>query len=85
MSSEIENKLIINTSFILDNEVEVTVRNIDINAFDELNKEEIIRIILETKWYMYGNYDVINIFNNDYVILNKTKKKVELARYNIKK
>lgn len=85
MNAEMENKLIINTSFILDNEVEVTVRNIDINEFDELNKEEIIRIILETKWYMYGNYDVINIFNDDYVILNKTKKKVELARYNIKK
>lgn len=82
---EDDSKLIINTSFMLDNDVEVTIKNINIEELSKLNKDIILDLILVTKWYMYGNYDTINILNSDYVIINKTKKKIELVRYNIKK
>jgi hypothetical protein len=84
MGADTENKLIINANFILDNEVEITIRNINIDTLAKLNKDEIINMMF-LKWYMYGAYDIINLFDEEYVILTKTKKKVELARYNIKK
>jgi len=78
-------KLVINTSFILDNEVEITIKNININTLNKLNNEEILKLMMETKWYMFGIYDKCIILNEEYTILNKTKKKVELVRSNIKK
>jgi hypothetical protein len=84
-NQELENKLIINTTFILDNEIEVTIKNINIEELSKLNNGVILELIMDTKWYMYGNYDVVQILNNSYVITNKTKKKIELIRYNSKK
>jgi TRAP-type mannitol/chloroaromatic compound transport system permease small subunit len=78
-------KLVINTSFILDNEVEITIKNININTLNKLNNNEILKLMMETKWYMYGNYDKCIILSEEYTILNKTKKKVELVRSNINK
>lgn len=37
------------------------------------------------KWYMYTIYDVVDCLGEKYVIVGKTKKKIELVRYNIKK
>lgn len=84
MSDE-ELKLIVNTNFILDNDVEVIIKNINISTLNKLNQDEILRLILETKWYMYGNYDKIIVLNEEYIIASKTKKKIELIRSNIKK
>lgn len=84
MSDE-ELKLIVNTNFILDNDVEVIIKNINISTLNKLNQDEILRLILETKWYMYGNYDKIIVLNEEYIIVSKTKKKIELIRSNIKK
>jgi hypothetical protein len=33
---------------------------------------------------MYGNFDKVSLLNEEYLILNKTKKKVELVRSNKK-
>lgn len=82
---EVDYKLTVNTTFILDNDVEVTIKNINVSTLNKLNTDEIIKMILETKWYMYGNYDKILILNEEYVIVSKTKKKIELVRFNVKK
>lgn len=84
MSDE-EFKLVINTSFILDNEVEITIKNINIDTLSKLNNDEILKLMMETKWYMFGIYDKCIILDEEYIITSKTKKKIELVRYNIKK
>lgn len=78
-----EVKLIVNANFIIDNEIDLTIKNIDINTLNKLNKDEIIKMLF-FKWYLYGNYDKVTILNEEYTILNKTKKKVELVRTNRK-
>ena len=82
---EVDYKLTVNTTFILDNDVEVTIKNINVSTLNKLNTDEIIKMILATKWYMYGNYDKILILNEEYVIVSKTKKKIELVRFNVRK
>jgi Mlc titration factor MtfA (ptsG expression regulator) len=84
MSDE-ESKLVINTTFILDNDAEVTIKNINITTLNKLNNADILAIIQDTKWYLYGNYDKISLFSEEYLIVSKTKKKIELVRSNIKK
>lgn len=78
-----EVKLIVNVNFIIDNEIDLTIKNIDINTLNKLNKDEIIKMLF-FKWYVYGNYDKVTILDEEYTILNKTKKKVELVRTNKK-
>ncbi|NRU52521.1 hypothetical protein [Clostridium beijerinckii] len=78
-----EVKLIVNANFIIDNEIDLTIKNIDINTLNKLNKDEIIKMLF-FKWYVYGNYDKVVILDEEYTILNKTKKKVELVRTNKK-
>jgi hypothetical protein len=78
-----EIKLIVNANFIIDNEIDLTIKNIDINTLNKLNKDEIIKMLF-FKWYVYGNYDKVTILDEEYTILNKTKKKVELVRTNKK-
>lgn len=83
--AEVEDcKLVVNTSFILDNEVEITIKNININTLSKLTNDEILKLMMETKWYMYGNYDKCIILGEEYTILNKTKKKIELVRSNVR-
>jgi TRAP-type mannitol/chloroaromatic compound transport system permease small subunit len=83
--SEGESKLIINTTFILDSDVEITIKNINIETLNKLNNSDILRLILETKWYMYGIYDKCTVLSAEYTITSKTKKKIELVRTNIEK
>jgi len=83
MSDE-EIKLVINTSFILDNEVEITIKNINIDTLSKLNNDEILKLMMDTKWYMFGIYDVVDCLGEKYVITSKTKKKIELVRFNVK-
>lgn len=81
---EVDYKLTINTTFILDNDVELTIKNIKVDTLNNLNKDSIVELMY-LKWYMYGIYDEILINNEKYIIVGKTKKKVELVRYNNKK
>lgn len=81
MSDE-EIKLVINTSFILDNEVEITIKNINIDTLNKLNNDEILNLMMDTKWYMYGIYDKCMLLSEEYIIISKTKKKIELVRFN---
>jgi hypothetical protein len=83
--SEGDSKLIINTTFILDSDVEITIKNINIDTLNKLNNDDILRLILETKWYMYGIYDKCNVLDAEYTITSKTKKKIELVRTNVEK
>ena len=85
MAGEEDYKLVVNTSFILDNEVEITIKNININTLNKLNNVEILKLMMDTKWYMFGIYDKCIINDEEYVITSKTKKKIELVRFNIKK
>jgi hypothetical protein len=78
-----EVKLTVNANFIIDNEIEMTIKNISIDTLSKLNKDEIIKMLF-FKWYMYGNFDKVSLLNEEYLILNKTKKKVELVRSNKK-
>lgn len=83
--TEVEDyKLVINASFVLDNDVELTIKNINIDTMNKLNKDGIIELIM-FKWYMYGLYDIVKIGIEDYVIIGKTKKKIELVRFNVKR
>jgi hypothetical protein len=78
-----EVKLTVNANFIVDNEIEMIIKNISIDTLSKLNKDEIIKMLF-FKWYMYGNFDKVSLLNEEYLILNKTKKKVELVRSNKK-
>jgi TRAP-type mannitol/chloroaromatic compound transport system permease small subunit len=48
-----------------------------------MDNDDILKLILETKWYMYGIYDKCNVLGSEYTITSKTKKKIELVRSNI--
>jgi len=61
-----------------------TIKNINIDTLNKLNKDSIINLIM-FKWYMYTIYDVVDCLGEKYVIVGKTKKKIELVRYNINK
>jgi Mlc titration factor MtfA (ptsG expression regulator) len=76
-----ESKLIVNASFILDNENEIAIKNINIDTLNKLNRDEILKIMF-FKWYMYGNFDKIDLLGEEYIITNKTKKKIDLVRFN---
>lgn len=82
--SELENvNLIINTSFVIDEEMEITFKNISIETLNKMNKIDLIKMLMiDTKWYMFGIYDKIVIQEDEYIIVNKTKKKIELVRSN---
>lgn len=78
-----EVNLIINTSFLIDEEMEITFRNISIETLNKINKVDLIQnLMINIKWYMFGIYDKITIDDTEYVIANKTKKKIDLIRIN---
>lgn len=75
--------LITNISFLIDEEIEITFKNIEIETLNKITKGGLIRtLMIETKWYMYGVYDKIEIDEVVYVIVSKTKRKIELLRMN---
>lgn len=80
-----EVNLIINTSFLIDEEMEITFKNINIETLNKINKTKLIQnLMIDIKWYMFGMYDKITIDDIEYVIISKTKKKIELVRMNTK-
>jgi hypothetical protein len=80
-NKDLDYKLVVNTTFILDGDVEITIKNINIDELNKLTKDKIIEIMMY-KWYMYGVYDKCMILDEEYLITSKTKKKIELVRSN---
>lgn len=72
--------LSINTTFILENEIQLIFKNISFEAFKLINESNVAELF-QHKWYMHGIYDVVTLLGSKYVIISKTKKKVELVRY----
>ncbi|MDV3426682.1 MAG: hypothetical protein LIR50_05765 [Bacillota bacterium] len=67
-------------TFTLDNEVTLIFKNVSLNFFAAINIQN-LDLLFNTKFYMYGIYDTVELLNEKYVIVTKTKKKVELVRY----
>lgn len=74
------NYITMSATFILDNEITLIFRNVSLNFFSAVNVTS-INNLFNNKWYMYGAYDTLSLLNEKYVIITKTKKKVELVRY----
>lgn len=68
------------TIFTLDNEITLTFKNVSLSFFATVSVENIDKLF-NTKFYMFGIFDTIELLGEKYVITNKTKKKVELVRY----
>jgi hypothetical protein len=67
-------------TFALSDELTLIFKNASLDFFDAVDVQS-INELFNIKWYMYGAYDVVTVFNEKYVITVKTKKKVELVRY----
>jgi hypothetical protein len=67
-------------TFALSDELTLLFKNASLDFFDAVDVQS-INELFNIKWYMYGAYDVVTVFNEKYVITVKTKKKVELVRY----
>jgi hypothetical protein len=83
MEKNLAEYISINATFILDNEIQLIFKNIPFDAFEVINTENISELF-QHKWYMHDLYDTVNLLGSKYVIVGKTKKKVELVRYNEK-
>lgn len=75
-----KNYITMSATFILDNEITLIFRNVSLTFFTAVNIAN-INTLFNTKWYMYGVYDTLELLGEKYVITTKTKKKVELVRY----
>jgi len=75
-----KNYITMSATFVLDNEITLIFRNVSLGFFAAINVQN-INILFNSKWYMYGVYDTLELIGEKYVITNKTKKKVELVRY----
>lgn len=79
-----ESRVYINVSFKIDEDIMFEFYNFPSDKLKDIgNSEEDISIRLkEVKWYMYGLYDLVGIFDENWLITNKTKKKVTLVKGN---
>ena len=79
-----ESRVYINVSFKIDEDIMFEFYNFPSNKLNQIgNSEEEISIKLkEVKWYMYGLYDLVEIFDENWLITNKTKKKIVLVKGN---
>lgn len=79
-----ESRIYINVSFKIDEDITFEFYNFPSDKLAQIgNSEENISIKLkEVKWYMYGLYDLVMIFDENWLITNKTKKKVTLVKGN---
>ena len=84
-NSEVDvGELLLYTDITFKNDdVTVILKNVDLEMLSRLNdKILILEDILFGKWYMHGVYDVVDVMGYKFVIVNKTKKKVEMIRAN---
>lgn len=79
-----ESRVYINVGFKIDEDITFEFYKFPSYKLTQIgNSEEDISIKLkEVKWYMYGLYDLVMIFGENWLITNKTKKKVTLVKGN---
>lgn len=79
-----ESRVYINVGFKIDEDVTFEFYNFPSDKLSQIgdNKENIVIKLKEVKWYMYGLYDLVEIFEEKWLITNKTKKKVTLVKGN---
>ena len=79
-----ESRIYINVGFKIDDDITFEFYNFPFDKLAQIgNREEDISIKLkEVKWYMFGLYDLVEIFDESWLIINKTKKKVILVKGN---
>lgn len=79
-----ESRVYISIGFKIDEDIMFEFYNFPSDKLTQIgNSEEDISIKLkEIKWYMYGLYDFVEIFEENWLITNKTKKKVTLVKGN---
>lgn len=67
-------------SFKID-DVIILIKNISIDRLAEINIESVEKLFAY-KWYMKGCYDRVDILDENFIILELTKKKVVLVKAN---
>lgn len=79
-----ESRVYINVGFKIDEDITFEFYNFPSDKLKDIgnNEEEISIRLKEVKWYMYGLYDLVVIFDENWLITNKTKKKVTLVKGN---
>lgn len=79
-----ESRIYINIGFKIDEDVTFEFYNFPSDKLSQIgdNEENIVIKLKEVKWYMYGLYDLVEIFEEKWLITNKTKKKVTLVKGN---
>lgn len=61
----------------------VTLKNIDLDMLSKFSdNNSVIDIVCKFEWYMYGVYDIVEIHGYKFIIVSKTKTKVDLVKNN---
>lgn len=79
-----ESRVYINVGFKIDEDVTFEFYNFPSDKLSQIgdNEENIVIKLKEVKWYMFGLYDLVEIFEEKWLITNKTKKKIILVKGN---
>lgn len=79
-----ESRVYINVGFKIDEDVTFEFYNFPSDKLSQIgdNEENIVIKLKEVKWYMFGLYDLVEIFEEKWLITNKTKKKITLVKGN---
>ena len=79
-----ESRVYINISFKIDEGNMFEFYNFPSDKLAEVgdNEKDIAMKLKEIKWYMYGLYDLVTVFGENWLITNKTKKKITLVKGN---
>lgn len=79
-----ESRVYINVGFKIDEDMTFEFYNFPSDKLAQIgdNEEDIVIKLKEVKWYMFGLYDLVEIFEEKWLITNKTKKKIILVKGN---
>lgn len=79
-----ELKVYINVGFKIDEDITFEFYNFQSDKLKDIgdSEKDIAIKLKEIKWYMYGLYDLVMVFDESWLITNKTKKKITLVKGN---
>lgn len=79
-----KSRVYINISFKIDEDNLFEFYNFPSDKLKDIgdNEKDIAMKLKEIKWYMYGLYDLVMVFGENWLITNKTKKKITLVKGN---
>lgn len=79
-----ELKVYINVGFKIDEDITFEFYNFPSDKLKDIgdSEKDIAIKLKEIKWYMYGLYDLVMVFDESWLITNKTKKKITLVKGN---